>query len=130
MRLYTSYWNNPALKKEPWKDVRKIRICQGGPIFLEYDANLGHPPFAPTQELHEVYQASDKGEEAQDAYARAYRRRLEEAGFENVWTELLRAADGAEEVMLVCHEKSSEFCHRHILADFLEEHTGRAIEEI
>jgi len=130
MRLYTSYWNNPAVKKEPWKDVRKIRTCRGGPIFLRYDANLGHAPFAPTQELHEFYQASDKGEEAQDAYARAYRRRLEEAGFENVWTELLRAADGAEAVILLCHEKPPKFCHRRLLAQFIEEHTGEVVAEI
>ena len=102
----------------------------GRPDLLRIRCEPRPPPFAPTQELHEFYQASDKGEEAQEAYARAYRQRLEEAGFENVWTELLRAADGAEAVILVCHEKPPKFCHRRLLAQFIEEHTGEVVAEI
>lgn len=38
--------------------------------------------------------------------------------------------DLGENAVLLCHEKSGEFCHRHLVAKWLEKHIGIEIKEI
>ena len=34
-----------------------------------------------------------------------------------------------DNMILLCYEKSGDFCHRHVLADWLEENFGYRVEE-
>jgi uncharacterized protein (DUF488 family) len=34
-----------------------------------------------------------------------------------------------KDIIFLCYEKSGDFCHRHILADWLEENMGVRVEE-
>lgn len=36
---------------------------------------------------------------------------------------------GGKDVALLCYEKPDDFCHRHLLADWLEDQTGISIKE-
>ena len=38
-------------------------------------------------------------------------------------------ASGGQDVALCCYEKPEEFCHRHILADWIKEKLGVEISE-
>ena len=40
------------------------------------------------------------------------------------------AAELGEDAVLLCYEKPGTFCHRRLLADWLEEKTGRTIPEL
>lgn len=37
--------------------------------------------------------------------------------------------DENKTIIFLCYEKSGEFCHRHVLADWLEENLGMRVEE-
>lgn len=35
-----------------------------------------------------------------------------------------------DNAVMLCYEKSGDFCHRHLIADWLSKHTGVKVEEI
>ena len=48
------------------------------------------------------------------------------------WLQLIenRASKHDKEIIFLCFEKSGDFCHRHILAEWIEEQTGETVEEL
>ena len=55
-----------------------------------------------------------------------YHERLGVLDKESVLKNLEKLAGGREEIALVCYEKPGDFCHRHIVADWLDQ----GIEEL
>lgn len=76
---------------------------------------------APTWDLLNRYK-KDKDE---DYYiGRYYREVLSKLDPQKVYEEL------GEDAVLLCWEKSSDFCHRHLIAEWLEHHLGIEVNEI
>jgi hypothetical protein len=118
VKLYTSYFNNPALKESPLDGVLKVGISRRRPPWAKH-VGLREEPLAPPGYLLNAYQASEKPPEDIARFQRVYRERLE------------AVAAGAEEAILLCHEKVPEkFCHRRVLAAWFEEQTGEPIKEV
>lgn len=60
-------------------------------------------------------------------YTRQYIALLEEREFDP--QKFLAMFDDNEDYFLLCYEPPSEFCHRRVLAEYIEQHTGVVIPE-
>lgn len=62
----------------------------------------------------------------QNEYTNKYIKQLEKIGIRNI---LLSIHSFGDDVVLLCWESPERFCHRHILADYINQHSKLHIEE-
>ena len=129
IKLYTSYWNNPCLKKPPLDRVLKIGISRWCPHWGVKHVSLAEEPFAPPRYLLDAWKASEKMPEDEWRFEKGYRERLDAYGIDAIRERLEEVMGSADAAILLCHEKD-EFCHRRVFADWYQEQTGEVIEEI
>ena len=129
--LFTSYWHKPALKHPPYDAVLKIGISRRKSRFVTYACEeLGDVPFAPSEALLRWWKGCDQTSEDEAVYERTYRAALEAADIEQVAAALREKVGDHDAAILLCHEKTGRFCHRHIFAQWWQERTGQKITEI
>lgn len=119
MIIYTGYF--AQLKKYQALGLTPISIARYSPSWF-----TGHclKELAPSESLLTGYKA---GRISIEEYKKQYLQQLEKVR----WTEVLHrlekyAPDGA---VLCCYEKPSDFCHRHILSEYMRE-SGYDVEEL
>lgn len=70
-----------------------------------------------------------KGDITQDRYVELYNKEiLGKLRVEEVVYEIERLS-GRKDAALLCYEKPGDFCHRHLLADWLTRESGLVVEE-
>lgn len=111
MKIYTSYFAKQA------NNPKALAICRWTPKWYNGRQCL---LLAPSDKLLRGYK---NGEVSEEEYAHAYTDYLNSLTIEKVLSVL---TDGD---VLLCYERSSDFCHRHILAKWLTEH-GVQVEEM
>ncbi|MDP9475314.1 MAG: DUF488 domain-containing protein [Actinomycetota bacterium] len=118
--LYTSRWANRELARLP---LTPVGISRGVPKF-----RLGYRyrrlmELAPSRETFAI--------EDREEFERAYRQGLEQIGIETIMRKLERIGReaGGLPLALLCFERVDEFCHRHVLRDFMTER-GVEIREL
>ncbi len=121
MRLFTSHWRSSLLKDV---DATIIGVSRGTPRrSTEYKYRL-LKSLAPDDRAWSM-----KG---RAAFERAYLYQLEELGAERILTDL-KAIAGDRPAILLCWERLTgpdEWCHRTLLARFLEEKAGFQVPEL
>jgi uncharacterized protein (DUF488 family) len=113
-----------------------IEKKKGNPIFFNswrialhpspYYNDSGKPylALAPSKELLTWWNKSDKGEEAQAKFTKRYTKEtLSQLDPRQVY------ADLGEDAVLLCFEKPGVFCHRRIVAKWLEDNLGISVPE-
>ena len=119
MKIYTSYFG--AAKKLP-KELTQISICLHPPrgyYGLEYRR------LAPTFDILEAWKRCPVEED----YVRNYNAKvLDKLNPETVYHQLEVLTDG-NDCVLLCYEVPSDFCHRHLVADWFKK-AGYDVEEI
>ena len=124
MNIYTSYFGN--MKKIP-KDIVPIAICLSPPKFFD---GIIYKKVAPTWEILSDWKEGNKDEEAMEHYERAYSFKvLRKLDANEIYKDLYELSNG-KDVVLLCYEKRGDFCHRHLLAKFLEEKLTIEIDEL
>lgn len=116
MKIYTSYFGN--VKKLKVANVVPICIARGKPRFFSGPQLLN---VAPTR-----YMLSDAC--SMEEYLRLYRKTCNELDIPDFLKRLEELGQGRD-VALCCYEKPSDFCHRQILAEVLNERAGLGIIE-
>ena len=120
--IYTTYF--AKLKKLP-ENIKPIAICAKPPN--GYTGPL-YRTLAPRYDFFAKYKISGDKEEFTENYIGQVLNQLNPA---RVVTELyyqLGLAPNTCDIALVCFEKSSDFCHRHLVAEWLRK-AGYACEE-
>ena len=119
MKIYTSYFAN--LKNLEKEDIFPIGICCYPPKWFN-GPNLG--AIAPTPDILEKYKSSHA------EYEKRYKAEVLSI-FKDVSTLINKISyiSGGKDVALCCYEKPSDFCHRHIVAKWLEEQAGIEVKE-
>lgn len=118
MKIYTSYFARQ--KKMELPDTSYVSIAVGNPRYsVPYKiVNLGLlKPFG----IFRVYH----GEE----YKQKYFERLDGYGVEKIRRAIEEASEGHENVILMCHEKDKNECHRSMFAEWWLKNTGEVIPE-
>lgn len=119
MKIYTSYFAN--LKNLEKDDIVPIGICCYPPKWFKRP-NL--KAIAPSPDILEKCKSSHA------EYEKRYRAEvLSLFKNANILLERISFISGGKDAALCCYEKPSDFCHRHILAKWLEEQTGIKVEE-
>lgn len=124
MKIYTSYIANiPNLKKD---GIVPCTICAIPPKGME-DSVVNIGSVAPSKDILFEYKNNPNQERYRERYINeilcAYRFHPE------YLTQFLERIGEGNDVAMCCYEKPDDFCHRHILAEWLSERTDYQIEE-
>jgi hypothetical protein len=120
-QLFTSRWANNELAE---LRCQPVGISRGTPRFRTgFRYRLAHE-LAPDDEAWAL--AGDDG-----AFRASYVRQLEDLGLEAILGRLASISweTGGLPLVLLCYEPAGEFCHRHVLSDWLRER-GVEIREL
>lgn len=124
MKIYTSYFGNKKLNN---LDLVQIAICLYPPKWYN---GIIYSKIAPNYEILMDWKNGKKDEEAKYAYEKAYKRHiLRRLNKKDIISDLEKLSNG-KDIVLLCFEKPSEFCHRHIFAKEIFNELGISIEEI
>lgn len=117
--IYTSYFAN--LKKIP-KYITPIAICAKSP---DWYTGLQYKKLAPKWSFFSVWKETHDN----DYYIENFNKLvLNEVNVHLVVEELLKLAQN-KDICLICYEKPGDFCHRHLVADWLTKN-GYPCEEL
>lgn len=116
MEIYTSYFAKAKLLIDA--GIVPISIAVGPPRWWK---GLRYSPLAPS--WHMV-----KDDIGRDAYIEEYKKILAKLDACNVLIELNSLAKG-NDFALLCWEKPTDFCHRHLAAEWLNDNAGCFMQE-
>ncbi len=116
MRIYTSYFGK--IKKLRERNIEPVSISRWKPKFYEGKMMLS---VAPTP-----YMLSESC--SREEYIRLYKKILENRGAGNIFQEI-KSLSGGKDIALCCYETPEKFCHRHLLADFLNTELNLGVNE-
>ena len=109
--IYTGYY--AKLKK--YKEAGLIPVAISGKVPDFYNG-LTYREFAPRWEMYNT------------GYTEEYKKYLNTLDKEEIRDDF-DSPHNCNNTILLCYEKSGDFCHRHILADWLEENFEYKVEE-
>lgn len=122
MDIYTGYYAQ-------MKKYRSVGLIPVSIAYLTPSWYMGETCFelAPSRKLLKGYKA---GEITQEEYAKQYKAFLKTVNWGEVIEKLFQISDkyDGSDLVLCCYEKPDDFCHRHILAEFLTKQ-GMEVEE-
>ena len=119
MKIYTSYFAN--LKNLEKENIFPIGICCYPPKWFN-GPNLR--AIAPTPDILEECKSSHA------EYEKRYKAEVLSIFKDiNILINRISYISGGKDVALCCYEKPSDFCHRHIVAKWLEEQAGIEVKE-
>ena len=124
MKIYTSYF--AKLNKILDAGYFPISIARYTPKGLDItEIKI----LAPSEDLLRKIKS---GEIDETEYEKIYRKDMERFDFNRVWEtfEQISEINGKKDLVLLCFEKSGDFCHRHIFASLMGEKTNNRIEEL
>lgn len=124
MKIYTSYFANAKKIKDA---AVLVGICAKPPQGFK-DVNIHE--LAPTLSMMRQYKESYDENLFISLYKNNILKPLEQERKNIVaFLERLAAAANKQYVVLLCYEKPEDFCHRHLVAEWLSEELGYTIEE-
>lgn len=118
MRIYTSYFGNS--KKLQQTGIKVIGISLYPPRWFN---GISLKQVAPTKSILFA------NGQTQEEYTRRYRSEVLSRQDMQQFLKTVEQASGGQDVALCCYEKPEDFCHRHILADWIKEKLGIEISE-
>lgn len=125
--LYTSYFAN-------WRKYKQINaflisITRFPPKYIDFNKEgICHwPILAPSKDLLNAYK---EGLLSEDDFRKEYIIQIS-SNIESTkaLNTIRNTLNNGTNVILICYEKSSDFCHRHILAEIFDE-TGYNVKEV
>jgi uncharacterized protein (DUF488 family) len=113
MKIYTGYF--AKIKQYREKGLVTISIAR----FNKYYSGVSLKLLAPTAEM--IY-------EPESFYIPKYKLILSKLNPSLILKEI-EILSGGKDCILLCYEKSGDFCHRRLVAKWIEENTGQEVEE-
>ena len=119
LRIYTSYFG--AIDKFP-STFEPIAICGGIPNWY---SGKWIKKLAPSWSIWKEWHDSTAPDKNEHYVSRFIPERLDKLDVQNVLNEIIELV-GSKTPCLLCYEKPDEFCHRHLVADWLNK-SGLAV---
>lgn len=116
--IYTSYFAKHKNRSD--EDTAYISIAVGNPKY-----SVAYPII----DLKCLKPYGIFGTYEGEEYKAKYYERLDWYGVDYIYNEILRAARGKNTILLMCHEKDPNECHRKLFAEWWFMRTGEIIEE-
>lgn len=130
-KVYTSYFTHKIFKY--WdKDYLTVPICSTLPKYYTYFTKW-YRDLAPDPEiLKQFKQIKSKTKSIRSWFAKEYLKKLKslkEEGILDIYIKDLKDLVKYDDVFLLCYERPSQFCHRKILAAYLNKYYELDISE-
>lgn len=119
LKIYTSYYGN----SRNLHNCITISISIGKPFMIDHYL----PELEPTKELLNAY----KGKLDKEGYSKRYKEEVLDKTSPSIIIGKIRRImikDGRRCAVLLCYEKAGDFCHRHLVSEWLRD-AGYDIEE-
>ena len=117
MEIYTSYFGN--LRKLSSAGIVPVSIAWWNPKWFE---GISYKIVAPLPEML-------RNDITNEQYTLMYQRRILSKLNPGKIVRDLHVMTGGKDCALLCYEKPGDFCHRHLLADWMLKETGLVIQE-
>lgn len=117
MEIYTSYFGN--LRKLSSAGIVPVSIARWDPKWFE---GISYKTVAPLPEML-------GNDITNEQYTLMYQRRILSKLNPGKIVRDLHVMTGGKDCALLCYEKPGDFCHRHLLADWMLKETGLVIQE-
>lgn len=128
MEIYTSYYANMKKIKEKYPDVTFISIAMKKPDYIEV---LEYKKLAPKWSFWKIWKDDISKKGNNEYYIKEYYKQVLSLLNPNiVLYELEKLSENSDMVVLLCYEKPQDFCHRHIVADWITKNTKMNIKEL
>lgn len=118
MKIYTSYFGNS--RKLQQAGIKVIGISLYPPRWFN---GISLKQVAPTKSILFA------NGQTQEEYTRRYRSEVLSQQDMKQFLKTVEQASGGQDIALCCYENPEDFCHRHILADWIKEKLGIEILE-
>ena len=118
--IYTGYY----AKLKYYEEKGLIPVVISGKVPDFYDG-LTYPDFAPR---YKVFQQWKNGEIDNTRYIQKYKFHLDTLDNDEIKDDFGPYNVEGNDCVLLCYEKPADFCHRRVLADWLEENFGYKIK--
>ena len=119
--IYTGYYAKTKIYNE--KGIYTIAISRKIPDFYTGSRWMD---LAPRYPLFKEWKA---GNVDNFQYIKLYKFYLNSLDLNQIKEDLIRILKEHENIIFLCYEKSGEFCHRHALADWIEDTFKLRVEE-
>ena len=119
--IYTGYYAKTKVYKD--NGLEPVAISGKVPDFYE---GFCYPDFAPRYNFFKKWK---DGEIDNEGYEKEYRAHLDMLVKDDIEFDFKEYNTQEHDCVLLCYEKPGDFCHRHILANWLEENFGFKVEE-
>lgn len=119
MKIWTSYF--AQMKKLP-NDIVKISICGKAPTW--YDG-IQYKKVAPKYGFFMEWKQNHDN----DFYIEHFNKEVLDTLNAAQVVKELESLSGGRDCVLLCYEKPSDFCHRHLVADWLSEKLNIEVKE-
>lgn len=124
MKIYTSYF--AMQKKIDMLGLTTFSISRLHPKFYKGEVFW---KLAPSSSILTQYKEGPQNEGAQKVYTYRFQHEvLDRLDPKDIYAEL-SVLSGGHDIVLLCYEKSSDFCHRHLVAKWLTD-AGYPVEEL
>lgn len=120
MKIYTSYFSK--IKELESVGITPIAICAKLPDWYQ---GATYKALAPTYDCLMAYKRDNDA----DAYTERYKREKLSKLSPSEVVEQLRNLSNGNDIALICYEKPSSFCHRQLVAAWLNQYLGLDAEE-
>ena len=112
MKVYTSYYGNPNLPKDALLIAVSAKVPDGFKVFDHVKS------LAPTWDIYNEYKQSGDAER----YTKRYKEEVLAKHNNKIISDHLYflAYKYMKDVILLCYEKPNVFCHRHLIAEWLD----------
>lgn len=128
MKIYTSYFANMKRIKEKFPNVFFISIAAKKPDYIDI---MEYKKLAPKFSFWKIWKNNISKKGINDYYIAEYQKQvLSLLNPKIVLYELEKMTSKSEMVVLLCYEKPKDFCHRHIVADWITKNTNTKIKEL
>ena len=117
--IYTGYYSK--IKEYTDAGLKLLSISRTKPGFVKDCVDV--PPLFPDEKILRGYK---KGDIDEMEYTSKYLDQLDKIGIEKIIQIIMLFGD---DVVLLCWESPEKFCHRHILADYINRHSVLNVEE-
>ena len=121
MKIYTSYF---GFSKSIPSEITPVSIAKFSPKWFN---GREIKILAPSKKL--LWQTK-QGKITEEEYARQYMAQIREVFNPQGLLEKLETEFSGKDIVLLCFEKKGEFCHRRLLAQWIEGESGLTIKEL
>lgn len=120
MKIYTSYF---AKLNKIDSNIKPVAICAMIPKNIKIP-NI--KKLAPTWDILKEYKTTNN----KDKYTLRYKSEvLQHISCQKLLNKLESYSEG-KDIVLICYEKPTDFCHRHIVAEWINENSEYQVEEL